>query len=218
MKGMIKSKGSSNGKSKKMKKSILLYIPVIFITGCSVLSDSQMQNVHAFAVTAKNYSNFPGRAVRQSQQLQYNNNILEASALSDSSQIIHSLDIAKKQFEKGITFSKKMDLSLHLIQIYSALLGQLSSDTYTDELGRSTKELSGELNNGIDAFNAALSTKIPGNVGKGISRIITIVGDRIIKNKQAKAVKTFIPEGDTLVQLTANNLVSALDEDLKPLI
>jgi hypothetical protein len=202
-----------------MKKIIFLCcIPLTFISGCAVLSDSQVESVHAFAVTAKNYTNFPSEAVRKSQKLQYHNNVLEASALVDSNQVIHSLDIAKTQYEKGLTFSDKMDLSLNLIQSYAALLAQLSSDSYSDDLGRSAKELSGELNGAIDIFNAQLSTKIPANVGKGIAQIITIIGNRIIKNKQAKAIQKFVPLGDTLIQLTSNNLVSALNEELEPLI
>ena len=202
-----------------MRKGILFAtVPIIFLFSCSVLSESQRENINTFARTAKSYSNFPGEAVIKSQQLHYNNDILEASALPDSTQIIRSLDIAKAQFKKGVAFSKKMDVSLELIQKYAALLAQLSSDSFTDDLGKNAKELSGDLNSAVKLFNAQLSTQIPGNVGKGISQIITIIGDRVIKNKQSKALQKFIPIGDTLIQLTMLNLVSALDDDLKPLI
>jgi len=191
---------------------------MILLCNCSVLSDSQLKNINTFATAAKNYSNFPGEAIKKSQQLHYNNDVLEASVIPDSTQIIRSLARAKTEFEKGVTFSNKMNLSLKLIQKYAALLAQLSSDSYTDDLGKSSRELSGELNDAVDLFNAQLSTKIPGNVGKSISQVITIIGDRFIQNKQSKALKKFIPIGDTLVQLTTINLVSALDADLKPLI
>ena len=191
---------------------------MIFLFSCSVLSESQRENINTFARTAKSYSNFPGEAVKKSQQLHYNNDVLEASAIPDSSLIIRSLDKAEAQFKTGLAFSKKMDVSLQLIQTYAALLAQLSSDSYTDDLGRNAKELAGNLNNAISLFNAELSTKIPNKVGIGISQIITIIGDRVIKNKQSKALQKFIPIGDTLIQLTRLNLVSALDADLKPLI
>lgn len=201
-----------------MRKNISFpCILIIVLYGCSVLSESQLTNIHTFATVAKRYSAFPGEVVRKSQQLQFNNNVLEASALADSSQIIHLLGIAKSQFEKGKTFSKKTDLSLGLIRKYASLLAQLSSNSYTDELGKNTKELSGDLNDAIGLFNDQLSVKIPGNVGKGIAQIIKTIGDRVIKNKQARALKKFIPIGDTLVQLTVVNLVSALEEDMKPL-
>jgi hypothetical protein len=202
-----------------MRKAILFYcISMIFLFSCSVLSESQLKNINTFATAAKNYSNFPGEVVKKSQELHYNNNILEASAIPDSTQIIRSLDKAKAQFEKGVGFSKKMDVSLQLIQKYAALLAQLSSGSFTDDLGKNAKELSGELNNAVGLFNDQFSTQIPDKVGKGISQIITIIGDRVIKNKQSKALKNFIPIGDTIIQLTADNLVSALDSDLKPLI
>lgn len=191
---------------------------MFFLLSCSVLSDSQLKNIHTFATAAKNYSAFPGEAVKRSQQLHYNNDVLEASAIPDSTQIIRSLEKAKAEFEKGVSFSKKMDVSLRLIQKYAGLLKQLSSDSYTDDLSESTTELCTDLNTAVGLFNAELSTKIPDNVGQGISQVITIIGDRIIKNKQAKALKKFIPVGDTLIQLTTASIISALDSDLKPLI
>lgn len=201
-----------------MKKNILFpCISIIILYGCSVLSESQLTNIHVFAIAAKRYSAFPGEVVKKGQELQFKNNVLEASALTDSNQIIRSLDIAKAQFETGKKFSKKADLSLALIQKYASLLAQLSSDSYTDDLGKNAKELSGDLDDAIGLFNDQLSAKIPGNVGKGIAQIIKTIGDRVIKNKQARALKKFIPIGDTLIQLTVVNLVSALEEDLKPL-
>lgn len=202
-----------------MRRSILfLCSPLIFLFSCAVLSDSQLTNIHSFATAAKNYSAFPAEVVKQSQQLHYNNDVLEASALPDSSLMIRSLEKAQAEFKKGVTFSNKMDLSLQLIRKYAGMLKQLSSESYTDDLGENAKELAGDLKDAVELFNAQLSTKIPGNVGKGISQIVTIIGDRVIKSKQAKALKKFIPIGDTLIQLTVINLVSALDADLKPLI
>jgi exonuclease VII small subunit len=193
-------------------------IPMIFLFSCSVLSESQLKNINTFATAAKNYSNFPGEVVKKSQELHYNNAVLEASAIPDSTQIIRALETAKAQYEKGITLSKKMDASLQLIQKYAALLAQLSSNSFADDLGKNAKELSRDLNSAVKLFNEQLSSQIPGTIGKGISEIITIIGDRVIKNKQAKALQKFIPVGDTLIQLTTYNLVSALDADLKPLI
>ncbi len=202
-----------------MKKPFfVLLILAIFLYSCSVLSNGQLENINAFATATKNYAGFPGEVIKRSQQLHYNNDILEASALPDSMLIIRSLTQAKEELEKGIAFSKKTNLSLRLIQTYAALLAQLSSGRFTGDLGESTTELCSSLNNTVELFNAQLSTKIPGNVAEGISQIVKIIGTRFIKNKQSKALKKFIPMADTLVQITKDNLVDALETDLKPLI
>ena len=202
-----------------IKRIFFSSIAVIFLYSCSVLSGSQLKNINTFATAAKNYSDFPGEVVKKSQQLHYNNEVLEATALRlDTIQLIRSLQMAKAQFEKGLAFSKKMDVSLQLIQKYASLLKQLSSDSFTDDLGKNTNELAGDLKSAINLYDTLSSAQIPGSVGKGISQIATIAGGRVIKNKQSKALKKFIPIGDTLIQLTAHNLVNALDSDLKPLI
>jgi len=201
-----------------MKRSILIFCVPVLLTSCAVLSHSQLQNINTFAEATKNYSGFPAEVVKQGQQLQYNNNILEASVLPDSGLIIQSLTKSKEQYKKGLEFSKKMDLSLQLIQDYAALLVKLTSDIYSTDLDASTTALCSNLNNAVALFNTQVAPQIPPNVGEGISGIINIVGNRIIKNKQAKAVKKFIPIADTLIQVTKNNLVEALDDDYKSLI
>lgn len=201
-----------------MNKSIFIFCIPVLLSGCAVLSKSQLQNINTFAEATKNYSNFPAEVVRKGQQLQYNNNILEASVLPDSNLIIQSLNHSKEQYKKGLEFSKKMDLSLQLIQDYAALLVRLSSDSYSDDLGQNTTTLGTNLNNAVAVFNTKSATQIPANVGAGISNIINIIGNSIVKNKQAKALKKFIPIADTLIQVTKNNLVEALDDDYKNLI
>lgn len=201
-----------------MKKSIFIVCIPVLLVGCAVLSKSQLQNINAFAEATKNYSGFPAEVVKQGQQLQYNNNILEASVMPDSGLIIQSLTKSKEQYKNGIEFSKKMDLSLQLIQDYAALLAKLTSDSYSTDLGESTTDLCSNLNKAVALYNTQVSTQIPPNVGEGISSIINIVGNRIIKNKQAKALKKFIPIADTLIQVTKNSLVEVLDDDYKNLI
>ena len=202
-----------------MRKNLIIFcLPVVIISGCAVLSNSQLKNINAFATAAKGYSAFPGEVVRQSQQLHYNNDILEASALPDSALMLRSLRQAKEQLDIGFAFSNQMDLSLQLIQQYAALLAQLSSDDYTDELGNTTTELCASLGKTVDLFNQQLSTKIPASVGSGISEIIRSIGGRVIKSKQARALKHFIPIADTLIQVTRSNLVDALNTNLKTLI
>jgi WD40 repeat protein len=202
-----------------MRKKILLScVPVIMFYSCTVLSKSQLKNISAFATATSTYCFFPGEVVRKSQELHYNNDILEASAIPDPAIIIRSLDQAKAEFEIGIALSKKMDLSLRLIQQYAALLGQLSSDSATDEMGENTKALCSSLDGSITLFNNEVTKKIPSTVGSTISQIVKIIGERVIKSKQAKALKKFIPAADTLIQVTSYNLVIALDGDLKPLI
>jgi len=202
-----------------MRKTILLScVPVVMLYSCTVLSKSQLKNISAFATATSSYSFFPGEVVRKSQELHYNNDILEASAIPDSAIIIRSLDQAKAEFETGIALSKKMDLSLQLIQQYAALLGHLSSDSLADELGENTQTLCSSLDGSITLFNNAVAKKIPSTVGSAISQIVRIVGERIVRNKQAKALKKFIPAADTLIQITSENLAIALDSDLKPLI
>ena len=202
----------------KMKKYFWFYcMATCFITSCSVLSHSQLRNIHAFAVPAKNYPNFALIALRRTNRLQYNNNIMEASIMPDSQLVFQSLKQSKGQFERSLEFSKKMDLDLQLIEKYATLLEQLTSGYYTD-FDESDNELVEDLEGAINLFNSYSKDSIPDNVLDETIRVKSIINTKHKKAREAKALKKIIQVADTLIQISASNLINILDSDLRPVM
>lgn len=197
---------------------ILFFYAPILLVSCAILSHSQLKTINTFAVAAEKYPVFPGDVIKKAQELHFNNNILEASAVSDAALAMLSLRKATAEYDTGIAYSKRINTSLHLIQRYAALLAQLSSDSYYNDFGENTKDLCTNLGSAVDSFNARVAPQLPPSIGGVLVQVVKIAGTGIIRIKQAKALKKLIPVGDTIIQTIKNNLVSVFDGDLKLLL
>jgi hypothetical protein len=197
---------------KKIYLVIFFWVLVLF-NSCSVLTNSQIKNINAFATSAKNYSNFPGEIIKKRAELVFQEKLIGSIQLS-SEQIKKSIAEAQENYKNQLQLADMLDISLQLIQQYSSLLSKLSSEKFVEDLSGNTNDLNDNLGDLVKIANSKLPNKIPPQVGDAITKVIFLVGGRLTKNKQAKALKEFIPQGDTLIKVTVKNLVDALSSDL----
>jgi len=188
---------------------------VFLFSGCAVLSDSQVQNINAFSVTASHYSNYPDEIFKKRAELHLDNQLLEIISFSDFNLLDRRIDKARANFNAAMATSDKFDLSIQIIQQYAGLLVELSSDKYTQGLDDKTTGLSNNLGILVSAFNTRVkaSDTLPVAISGELSNVIWALGRRITRNKQAQALKKFIPMGNVLVAATIKNLVEVLDRD-----
>jgi len=190
---------------------------VVLFYSCAVLTKSQIKNINAVAVSAESYSNFPSEIIKKRADLVLEEKLI-GSILLQPEQIKKSIVKAQENYLLQQQLADTLDLSLQLIQQYASLLRKLSSTGYVENLKNNTDDLNENLGDLVKIANAKLPNKIPPNVGNAITKVIFLIGDKLTKIKQAKALKEFIPIGDTLVKITVKNLVDALSADLPALL
>jgi hypothetical protein len=188
-------------------------LSALLLSSCSVLTDSQVKNINAFATTAKSYSTFPSEVFKQRANLHLNNELLQASQFTDPAIIARTVTNARTHYKAATELSDKFDLSLQLLQQYAGLLAKLSSDNYVIDLTANTTELNENLSNLVTTYNSKAERKLPVGLGQQISHAILLVGKRLTRSKQAKELKRFIPAGDALIKTTTDNLIEVLDTD-----
>ena len=201
---------------KKISWALFFGIVVLFYS-CAVLTKSQIKNINAFAISAESYSNFPSEIIKKRADLVLEEKLI-GSILLQPEQIKKSIVKAQENYLFQQQLADTLDLSLQLIQQYASLLRKLSSTGYVENLKNNTDDLNENLGDLVKIANAKLPNKIPPNVGNAITKVIFLIGDKLTKIKQAKALKEFIPIGDTLVKITVKNLVDALSADLPALL
>jgi len=191
-----------------------MMIPVLaLLYSCTVLTESQVKNINAFAQTAKAYSDFPSIPVKKAIEFHIDNELLAASQFRNADTILHRIESARK-FERATNqLADKFDLSLKLIQQYSSLLTKLSSDQFSKDLAASTKDLGENLTDLITTYNSKVDRKIPASVGSALSSAILIVGKRLVARKQTQELKKFVLAGSDLIKPTLANLIEVLDAD-----
>jgi hypothetical protein len=197
----------------KIKFTFHILLAFLLLSSCSVLTDSQLTNINAFATTAKSYSTYPGEVFKRRAELHLNNELLQASQFTDAAIIGRTVNNARAHYKSAIELSDKFDLSIKLLQQYAALLAKLSSDNYVVDLTSNTKDLNENLSNLVATYNSKAEKKLPVAVGQKVSDAILLVGKRLTRSKQARALKSFIPTGNALIKTTTDNLIEVLDTD-----
>jgi hypothetical protein len=188
---------------------------ILLLSGCAVLSDSQVANINAFSVTASHYSNYPDEIFKKRAALHLDNELLEVLSFSDFNLLDRRVDKARANYNLAIAASDKFDLSIQIIQQYAGLLVELSSDKYTRGLDDNTTSLGNNLGILVSAYNTKLkpTDTIPAAISGELSNVIWALGRRVTRSKQAQALKKFIPLGNVLVASAVKNLVEVLDKD-----
>ncbi|MBN9382027.1 MAG: hypothetical protein J0H74_14765 [Chitinophagaceae bacterium] len=195
------------------KTFILSLVIILSLSGCAVLTDSQVKNINAFAAAAKSYSAFPSAVARQRAEFHLHSEItvVSQSQFADADDIARRMDSARKSYNNMIQLSEKFDLSLQLLQQYAGLLTRLSSDHYITDLNAPTTSLGENLSSLVATYNKKVKDTLPSSLGTSISKIILMAGRVLTRHRQTSALKEFVLAADTLVQVTARNLVSVLD-------
>ncbi len=197
-----------------MKNQYLIYLFILIaLSGCSVLSDSQLKNINVYATAATSYSNYPGEVIRYYAKLNQDNRILKTSNLKDIDAVNAGLDSARKNYNFRINLAADFDLSLQLFRQYAALLAKLSSPDYITDLNTNSTALGENNTSLVKQYNAKAGKKLPDEIGTKLSDAVFIAGKRWIKSRQSKALKEFIPAGNVLIGTITDNLVTTLEGD-----
>lgn len=195
-----------------MKKRYFFYLFFLFVaSSCSVLSDSQLNNIHVYATAASSYSSYPGSIIKEFAILSQNNRVLKSSGFKDIAAVNQSLNSASDNYNLRINLANQFDLSLQLFQQYMSLLAKLSATTYVENLSSSTVLLGESSTNLVTQYNEKATKKLPDEVGNKLADAVFIVGKKWIKSRQTKALKSFIPTGNVLVKNMADNLIAGLE-------
>jgi hypothetical protein len=199
-----------------MNGTLTRIVPIAFfaslaLSGCAVLTGSQVKNINAFAATAKSYSAFPSAILRQRADFHLHSELVVASQFTDPDAIDHRLDAARKNYNGAVQMSSKFDLSLQLIQQYSGLLTKLSSEQYITDLSSPTASLGENLSSLVTIYNSKVKDTLPASLGSSISKVVLLIGKTLTRHKQTAALKEFVLAADTLVQVTTRNLTTVLD-------
>jgi hypothetical protein len=185
------------------------------LPACSVLSDSQVTNINAFAITASHYSDYPSEVFKKRVELRLETELIGIIPFSDFSKVDGRIEAARATYDTLMALSDTLDKPIQVIQQYAAMLTELSSDRYTRNMNNSSINLGANLDGLVAAFNSVSKDTVPAGIGGELSNIIWALGRRATRSRQAAALKKFIPLGNVLIASAVNNLTEILGDSFK---
>jgi hypothetical protein len=203
-----------------MKKANYILIISIMVCSCASLTKTQIKTVNHFAQITKDFSAFPGKILTELAEIRTKRGVYFANSLSDPKLHIDVLDSVYFNKNHAYKVSAKVDITFKIIDKYAQSLLILSSDRYENELIEQSKNFGVNIDSLIKKYNDIDNTiKIPAGIGAAVSKLVIMGGQQYLRAKQAKEIKTFVPQADTLISvMTANLIVFLESENINELI
>ncbi len=192
---------------------VLCGFAVIFTAqGCASLSGGQMKAVESFTASCDSFSKFPGGFFEEMAKLRVDRGLYFTASLSDPELRVGEINSLYSSYVKDLQLSKRADISLEILASYQRGLKVLSGKGRWQDAGREMRSLGRSLDSLVLRFNSLdiLEHALPMGIGKSAGRLAGYTAELFVKRAQARAVKQFVIEGDTLVKALVASLVAVL--------
>lgn len=197
-----------------MKKLILILLIALNFSSCATLSKSQIASINQFGVTTSEFSAYPGKIMTELADVREKRGLFYASTIEDPRLHISELDSIFKQKDFDYRASEKVDLTFRIIDKYAQSLIVLSADE-----GQNFELHGQHLGLGIDSLITQYNrvdntTNLPVGIGEAVAQLVVSGANQYVKRRQAKEIKRFVTEADTLVDVMTSNLLEYLRESV----
>jgi hypothetical protein len=197
-----------------MNKAIYILIISTMLVGCASLTKTQIKNVNRFAQTTKNFSAYPSKIMTELAEIRTKRGVYFANSLSDPKLHIDVLDSVFFNKTHAYKVSEKVDITFKIIDEYARSLSVLSSDKFERQLEVYTKDFGADIDSLVKIYNNIDKTKkLPTGIGAAISKLVFMGGKQYLRAKQAKEIKKFVPQADTLISVMTTNLLVFLNSE-----
>ncbi len=202
-----------NRLSNRIVLCIIVLFAAVVLTGCAVLTSSQVREVDKFAQASNEYTELPGTLANAYGVLLRNNKLLavsryeygksDAEGRIDTAKSNKAWDELRRAYEIEKEFNmagKRMDGALTVLKDYSDILSILVSDDYSSALSESTEKLGESLDSGIDSYNDRFSSEKPmKKVGGLIAQSVRAAGGIYLRHRQIKILRDTLKAADPLI-------------------
>ncbi len=195
---------------------LMQLLTIVVLSGtffsCAPLSKGQMKAVTDFATVCDSFSKYPSTLFIEMANVRSSRGIYFASSLSTPELRVEELNSIYSAMEKDISLAKKCNISMEVIGGYSRALKLLAGESRWKDSGREFRSLGRSIDSLAAKINAFdfIDDAIPLGFGKSAGRIVGYSMEMFKRRAQARAVKDFVSQGDTLVSVVIGSLVKVL--------
>ena len=198
--------------SAKINKFVIFIIIFFIVTSCAVLTDSQLKMVTNLTVASDSVSVTPRiifeelNAVRLERGLFYAASLTTAVAREKEINALAEASISDAQFVNNT------EVYITVLNSYLRALRSISADVRWSAYGTEWRGIGRNVDSLILRLNQVDITDMEISVGwaKLSGQYIGYLNENYMRSRQAKIVKEFVTEGDTLVAVCVDGLIELL--------
>jgi len=199
-------------------KSALLYPAIALLSlfslmsSCAVLTESQLKSVNKLAVVSDTIAISPSILFKELSNVRLERGLYYAASLTSAEVRFKEINALAQGNLNDKKLAERTDIYVDVLNSYLKALRSLSNETRWKSIGTEMRGLGNKLDSAIFRFNKLEMTEeeLPEGVAKLSGKYAGFLSENYMKNRQAKAVRQFVKEGDTLVALCSDALIALL--------
>jgi len=201
--------------------AILLVFTIFCATSCAVLTTSQVKMAESLAIASDTLTTAPSTLFDNLTEARANRGLLYAASLSSPEAHCKEVIAISGQLQKEAKQADKASAYIKALNSYCSSIKSLANANRWKQYGTELKGIGRRSDSILIYLNNTdlLDDEILTGMGKLTGRYTAILTENYMKCRQAKALKEYVTEADTLVQACADSLVKVLkSQTLKHLI
>jgi hypothetical protein len=185
-------------------------ITVFIISGCTALTEKQINAVNQFAKATENYGPVPSNAIKAWAQLQIAASAAEVSSMQNEQAMWNHIETSFNTYQKIMDRSERAIKSFEILDQYSKFLLQLTSDNYIDALNAKSKDIGESLDSSIDYYNSRFGTSIS-SFGGDAAGILRAGFGLYIRAKQTEVLRKVVQDADPAIDELTKAITTTLE-------
>jgi hypothetical protein len=211
-----------NGKQRGVRLLLrALLLVTAFLSGCAVLTPSQVKEVGRFAEATQGYGTLPGAVISMYGEVAEENRLLAVTGYTfrpgdeTADQALKDMKSARQRHREFNAAANQADEALQILNLYASALTILTSDDFNTSLDESATAVGKSLDKAIAAYNDSYQKDFS-LIGSAAAQIVRGAGGIYLRYKQTVLLKEYVGLADPLIEALTKDVEDMIQEKVSP--
>lgn len=196
-------------------------LAITLLSGCAVLTPSQVKEVERFAQATQGYGALPGAVISMYGEGAEENRLLAVTGYTfrpgekTADQALQDMKSARQRRQEFTAAAKRADEALEILNIYAAALTILTSDDFTASLDESATAVGKSLDRAISVYNDSYDKKFS-MIGSAAAQVVRGAGGIYLRYKQTVLLKEYVERADPVIEVLTKDVEDIIQDKVSP--
>jgi len=199
----------------------VLLLLIMLISGCAVLTPSQVKEVGRLAEATQGYGALPGAVISMYGEVAEENRLLAVTGYTfragdeTAGQALEDMKSARQRHREFTTAAAQANEALEILNLYASALTILTSDSFTASLDESATAVGKSLDKAITAYNDSYQKDFS-LIGSVAAQVVRGAGGIYLRYRQTVLLKEYVGLADPLIEALTRDVEEIIRDKVSP--
>jgi len=196
-------------------------LAMTLLSGCAVLTPSQVKEVGRFAQATQGYGALPGAVISMYGEVAEENRLLAVTGYTfrvgdkTADQALENMKSARQRHREFTAAGRQADEALEILDLYASALTILTSDDFSASLDESATAVGKSLDKAIAAYNDSYQKDFS-LIGSVAAQVVRGAGGIYLRYKQTMLLKEYVGLADPLIEALTKDVEDLIRDRISP--